>query len=233
MKILTAEQMQRAEQECAKIGISTDMLMENAGRAVAEEIRQALGGVEKDILLLIGPGNNGGDGLVAARHLNDWGARVSLCLLGRRPEDDPNLKLFRERNIACYENLDGFSELLSSADAVVDALFGTGRSRPLVGPFRQALGQVAEARKKRPGLRIIALDLPSGLDADSGGVDPTCLYADNTITLGFAKPGLYNSPGAGRAGVITVVDIGIPAHLAEGVTTELITDGWASSALPG
>ena len=233
MKILTAAQMRRAEQECAQIGISTDMLMENAGRAVAEEIRRVLGGVEKDILLLIGPGNNGGDGLVCARYLSDWGARVSLCLLGRRPEDDPNLKLVRERGIACYENLDGFSELLSSADAVVDALFGTGRGRPLVGVFKQALQQVAEAKRKRPGLRIIALDLPSGLDADSGAVDPACLYTDNTITLGFAKPGLYNSPGAGRAGVITVADIGIPAHLAEGVTTELITDDWARSALPG
>jgi hydroxyethylthiazole kinase-like uncharacterized protein yjeF len=233
MKVLTADEMRQAEQECAGIGITTDMLMENAGRAVAEEVRRILGGADqKHIILLIGPGNNGGDGLVAARHLHDWGAKVALFLPGQRAEEEPNLKLVRERGIACYQNPDRLSELLSSASAVVDALFGTGKSRPLGGVFKQSLELVAEARKKRAELKIIALDLPSGLDADSGTCDPSCLYVDHTITLGFPKPGLYNSPGAGRAGVITVVDIGIPKYLAKEVTTELITNSWARSILP-
>ncbi|MCJ7769936.1 MAG: bifunctional ADP-dependent NAD(P)H-hydrate dehydratase/NAD(P)H-hydrate epimerase, partial [Dehalococcoidales bacterium] len=89
MKVLTAGEMRRVEQECAKSGISTDILMENAGKAVASEIRRILGKIEtKRILLLIGPGNNGGDGLVAARHLHDWGARISLFLPGQRDKDD-------------------------------------------------------------------------------------------------------------------------------------------------
>ncbi|MBA7671033.1 NAD(P)H-hydrate epimerase [subsurface metagenome] len=72
MKILTSSQMHQIEQECARIGLSTDVLMENAGKAVAEEVRQILGAIDKQhILILIGPGNNGGDGLVAARHLHD------------------------------------------------------------------------------------------------------------------------------------------------------------------
>ncbi len=234
MKVLTSEEMRRVEQGSAKLGVSTDMLMENAGRTTAEEIRHILGSVkDKHFLLLIGPGNNGGDGLVTARHLHDWGAKVSLFLLGQRAEDDPNLRLVKERGIAGYESTDRLNELLSSADAVVDALFGTGKIRPLGGAFKQALEQVAEAKKRCPELKIFALDLPSGLDADTGACDPACLHADYTITLGFPKPGLFNSPGTGRAGQITTVDIGIPEHLAKDITAELMTAQWARSVLPG
>ncbi|MFC2072666.1 NAD(P)H-hydrate epimerase, partial [Chloroflexota bacterium] len=111
-------------------------------------------------------------------------------------------------------------------------LFGTGTSRPLGDIFQQALDRVSQAKERQPSLHIIALDLPSGLNADSGAVDPACLYADNTITLGFPKSGLFNPPGTERAGKITVADIGIPSYLAERVTTELITDDWARSVLP-
>ncbi len=238
MKVVTVEQMRRAEQDCARIGISTDTLMENAGKAVAEEVRRILGTANQQrILILIGPGNNGGDGLVAARHLHDRGAEVSVYLLGQRSADDSNLKQVQERSIVCVEatqdeSMGWLDSFLESADAVVDALFGTGKSRPLSGVFQQALGRVSKAREKRGGLRIIALDLPSGLNADSGAVDPACLYADNTVTLGFPKPGLFNSPGAERAGRIVVVDIGLPSHLVEKVTSELITDDWARSVLP-
>jgi NAD(P)H-hydrate epimerase len=234
MKVLTSEEMRRVEQECTKIGITTDMLMENAGKAVAEEAGRILGGIDKKhIVLLIGPGNNGGDGLVAARCLHDMGAKVNLFLPGKRATDDHNLKLVKKHSIACYESLEGLAELLLSADAVIDALFGTGRSRPLDGLFKQSLEQVAAAVKNRPELEIIALDIPSGLDANSGGCDTACLHANHTITLGFPKPGLYNSPGVDRAGIVTIVDIGIPEYLAKDVTTELITDDWARSALPG
>jgi len=233
MKVLSSSEMGRVEQECAASGITTENLMENAGKAVAEETRRILGGVEtKQILLLIGPGNNGGDGLVAARYLHDWGAGVYLFLLGQRDKNDRNLKLVQERGVTCYENLESLGGLLASADAVIDALFGTGKSRPLGDIYEQALLKVIEVKKEYLRLRIIALDLPSGLDADSGACDPACLNVDNTITLGFPKPGLYNSPGAGKSGLITAVDIGIPQHLAEGVKTELITNEWARSVLP-
>ena len=137
MKVLSVDEMRRVEQECARSGISTDILMENAGKAVAGEIRRILGNIEtKQVILLIGPGNNGGDGLVAARHLHDWGAKVSLFLLGQRDKDDHNLKLVRECGITCYNKPEGLSDLLSSADAVIDALFGTGKSRPLGDVFK-------------------------------------------------------------------------------------------------
>ena len=238
MKILTITQMRRVEEECAKIGLPTSMLMENAGKAVAEEVRKILSIINQQrILILSGPGNNGGDGLVAARHLHDWGAKVSLYLFSERPPDDPSLKLVRERSMTCIEaaqdeSMGKLDELLASANAVIDALFGTGKSRPLRGIFWQALDRVSKVKKKQPALRIIALDLPSGLNADSGAVDPACLYVDNTITLGFPKPGLFNSSGAERAGKITVADIGIPPHLVESITEELTTDEWAKSVLP-
>ncbi len=238
MKIVTIGQMRQVEEECARIGLPASVLMENAGKAVAEEVRQTLGAIDQQhILILVGPGNNGGDGLVAARHLHDWGARVTVYVFGRRPSDDPNLELVQKRAIICVEatqdeNLDKLTELLSSANAVIDALFGTGKTRPLGGISQQSLDRVSEAKKQQPSLHIIALDLPSGLDTDTGAVDPACLYVDNTITLGFPKLGLFNSPGAERAGKITVADIGIPSRLAEQVTTELITDDWARSVFP-
>ncbi|GAI27200.1 unnamed protein product, partial [marine sediment metagenome] len=143
----------------------------------------------------------------------------------------------QERSIACIEvtqdeTLDRFDELLPSANAVIDALFGTGKSRPLRGIFLPALSRVNRTKKRQPHLRIIALDLPSGLNADTGAVDPACLYADNTIALGFPKPGLFNSPGAKRVGKITVADIGIPASLAEQVTKELINEQHVKLLLP-
>ena len=239
MKILTVEQMRQAEQDCARIGLSTATLMENAGKAVAEEVGRILGASGKQrILILIGPGNNGGDGLVAARYLHDWRAEVSLCLFGRRPADDPNLELVRQRGIsgvkaAESDNLDRLDDLLSSANLVIDALFGTGKSRPLGDTFQQALGRVSQASKRQPRFGIVALDLPSGLNADSGAVDPACLYADHTITLGFPKLGLFSPPGSERVGQITVADIGIPSYLVDQVATTLITDDWAQSILPG
>jgi len=238
MKIVTADQMRQIDQQCEEIGLPTSVLMENAGKAVAEEARQILGTIDNQhVLILAGPGNNGGDGLVAARYLHDWGARVNLYLLGQRPADDPNLELVQQRGITCIEatrdaDLNRLDDLLASATAVIDALFGTGKSRPITGIFQQALDRVSKAKEGQPGLHIIALDLPSGLNADNGAVDPVCLYAANTITLGFPKPGLFNPPGAERAGRITVADIGIPLYLAEKSTTELITDDWAGAVLP-
>jgi NAD(P)H-hydrate epimerase len=238
MKVLTAEQMRRIDQECINSGMPSQELMENAGKAVAEETRRILGSLNRQhVLVLVGPGNNGGDGLVAARHLHDWGAKVSVCLCSQRLEDDSNLELVRQRNITCVEatqdeSQDEFDRLLVSATCVIDALLGTGKLRPLQGTFQRVLNKVSAARAKNMGLRIIAVDLPSGLDADNGAVDPACLFADNTVTLAFPKLGLFCFPGAERVGKLAIVDIGILPSLAEDVPTELITREWALTVLP-
>ena len=238
MKILTTSQMRQLEESCAQIGLTTDVLMENAGKAVAEEVRRILGNVDQqNILFLIGPGNNGGDGLVAARYLHDWGARVTVYLPAERPQGDLKLKLVQERGITCVdaaedEGLGRLSEFLASANAVIDALFGTGSTRRFGGLILMVLDRINRARKEHPSWRIIALDLPSGLNADTGAVEPSCLYADYTITLGFPKPGLFILPGAERVGKLIVVDIGMPAHLVQESAAEYIVGEWVKSVLP-
>ena len=225
------------DQECIKRGMPVSVLMENAGKAVAEETRKSLGALDKQhILCLIGAGNNGGDGLVAARYLHEWGAKVSVYICSQRPADDTNLKLVQERGITCIEaardkNLKKFDGVLASATCVIDALLGTGKMRPLEGVFRQVLEKVSATRNNRK-LTIIAVDLPSGMDADTGAVDSACPHADTTVTLAFPKMGLFRFPGAERVGRLKVADIGIPESLAESITTELITSDWARAALP-
>ncbi len=146
------------------------------------------------------------------------------------------MKLVQERRITCIEakndkDLKQFQGLLDSATCVIDALLGTGKMRPLEGVFKQVLEKTAAEKQKR-NLFIVAVDLPSGMDADTGAVDPACPYADLTVTLAFPKPGLFLFPGAERVGKLVITDIGIPESLADSVTTELITDDWAGITLP-
>jgi NAD(P)H-hydrate epimerase len=237
MKIVTAEQMRQIDQECVRRGIAVSTLMENAGRAVAEEVAASLGEPRNgDVLCLAGGGNNGGDGLVAARCLHDRGYKVGIYLGAPRPADDNNLRLARERGITCIEaaedqSLKKLDELIAEAACIIDALLGTGKMRPLEGVFKQALEKATRAQQER-GVTIVAIDLPSGMDADTGDTDPACPRADITVTLGFPKLGLFNFPGAEKVGVLKIADIGIPEALAEYITTELITEQWAQAVLP-
>ncbi len=238
MKIVTSEQMRQIDRECIRRGTPGHVLMENAGRAVAGEVRRALEPIEpKQFLVLVGPGNNGGDGLVAARYLHDWGAGVSVYLCCPRPEDDANLELVRQRNIPCLDaardkDLSKFSDLLASADGIVDGLFGTGKARPIAGVFAKVLDRVNQHKKERPALVLFAIDLPSGLNADTGEVDPVCPCADYTVTLALPKLGLFRFPGAERVGRLSIADIGIPVELADNIAIELLTEAWAGDALP-
>lgn len=238
MKIVTSEQMRQIDRSADAAGITTDVLMENAGKAVAEETKKLIGEIAgKNILILIGPGNNGGDGLVAARYLKDWGANVSLYLCSERSHDDKNLVLTQERGIPSYNasgdnELRGLGNLLNSSSIVIDAIFGTGKTRSLGGVFKNVLDSLIAASERRPELHLIAVDIPSGLDADNGSADPSCPTVNATITLGYPKTGLYNFPGAKKAGKVIIADIGIPASLAKDINTELITREWVKNTLP-
>ena len=238
MKVVTAEQMREIDRMAASAGLTTEILMDNAGRAVAEETKKLVGGVVgKHILIMVGPGNNGGDGLVAGRHLADSGAEVNIYLCAQRREGDKNLALAQQHGIITIQadqdrDFARFDSLLDSSDVVIDAIFGTGRSRALDGVFKKVLSRMTAAKKKAPKLFVIAVDIPSGLDSDTGAVDPSCPYVDATVTLGYPKPGLFNFPGAERAGRIIIADIGLPSSMGENVPTELITEDWAKSVLP-
>jgi ADP-dependent NAD(P)H-hydrate dehydratase / NAD(P)H-hydrate epimerase len=238
MKIVTADQMREIDQESVRLGTPVSTLMENAGKAIAGETQKYLGAPEKQhILCLIGPGNNGGDGLVAARYLCDWGVNVTVYLCSNRPAEDANLKLVRGRGIkhveaakdSEYKKLD---EELGKATCVIDGLLGTGKMRPLEGTFKSVLEKV-NAAAKHLKYRVIAIDLPSGMDADTGAIDPACPAADMTVTLGFPKPGLFKFPGAERIGKLKIADIGIAPSLAEQIKLELLTKEWAATVIPG
>jgi hydroxyethylthiazole kinase-like uncharacterized protein yjeF len=234
MKIVNISQMQKAERDCAGFGTSLDMLMENAGKAVALEIESIFEDIKgKNILVLAGPGNNGGDGLVAARYLHQHGVGVKIHICGSRPQNDPNMTKILENGINYINasndiNFTHLNEWILEADS----FFGTGKSRPISGDFATILNCVSSAKKSRTDLSLIALDLPSGLDADTGTVDPNTPSFDYTITLGFPKRGLFNLPGAQKAGNIIVTDIGIPSNLVDYVKCEYLTDRWAKAVLP-
>jgi len=233
LKIVTVEEMRAIEQKTAKVGLPSEVLMENAGLAVAQHTRRWLGSVlGRCFLVLVGPGNNGGDGLVVARHLHDWGASVTIYSPSPRADSDGNLQLCRQREIDVLESGSSTDSLLASTEVVIDAFFGTGSSRPLDGAFKQALLKVREARSRNKHLKVVALDLPSGLNADTGAVDDACVPADLTVTLGYPKHGLFLFPGAGMLGRLVVADIGIPAELAEHITTEVITKEKVGAMLP-
>jgi hydroxyethylthiazole kinase-like uncharacterized protein yjeF len=238
MKLVTGDQVRELDRGAAEMGHPTTVLMENAGRAVAEAVREDLGKVRgRHIVVLVGPGNNGGDGLVAARHLHDWGAGTHAYLLVARGEDDDNLRQVVERGAygGCAADDAGFkalNELLGEADAVVDALLGTGRPRPIGGALAQVLTRLRQARQGPEPPTLVAVDLPTGLDCDTGAVDPHCVAADLTVTLAYSKVGLHSVPGCEYAGRVTVRDIGIPPELGDALPVELMTDEWVGALLP-
>ena len=234
MKVVTSDQMRVLEHRAERAGTSTDALMENAGAEVARSVRRILGRVVgTHTLVLVGKGNNGGDGLVAARRLRSWGGHVAVCLAGDRPDGDPKLApVLAQRTPIVAPGTPELGAALAAADIVVDAVLGTGRSRPIEGALEALLCDVVAERSKRPSLRLLAVDLPSGVDADTGAVDPACVGADVTVALGRPKAGLYRFPGAEAVGVVEIADIGLPPGLDSDVPVDLMTREWAASALP-
>ncbi len=236
MKIVTARQMRDIEARAGEAGVSEATLMETAGLRFAGRVRQYIG-AGSGIVVLVGPGNNGGDGLVAARHLHEWGASVTVYLCGRRPEGDGNLAAVGRLGLPVIKAVndpgyDRLREALSTADAAVDSILGTGRSRPIAGTLREVLAALSEAKKARESMAIIALDLPTGLDSDTGETDPALAPADLTVTLGYPKRGLFAYGGAEAAGTVETVDIGVPPGLDGDVDLGLMTAEWAADALP-
>jgi NAD(P)H-hydrate epimerase len=239
MKLVTVEEMRALERAAVEAGISEPQLMEEAGLAVAQEAWMLLGTLEgRRIVVLAGPGNNGGDGLVAARHLADWGAEVAVYL-PKGAREPGRLEELAEREVRAVQADDdpGFAHLeglLGAADLVVDALLGIGAQRALEAgdPVTGALEKLAAAKAGYNPPKVVAVDLPSGLDADSGSVDPHTVVPDVTVTFGLPKVGMYQSPGSAAVGRVQVIDIGIPKEAQERVGLELMTSRWARTMLP-
>ena len=188
------------------------------------------------VVFIVGPGNNGGDGLVAARHLHRWHSGVIVVILGPRPDDDPKRGLALDAGVAIVgEDDNPFAALeraLPSAVLVVDAVLGIGASRPLEGSIRDAIKLVNAERARRSTLHVLALDVPTGIDADTGNTDPNALDADVTVTFGFPKHGHFRFPAAACVGRLVVADIGVPDALADDIADEVVTSSWARTQLP-
>jgi NAD(P)H-hydrate epimerase len=321
MKIVNVEEMRRIEQATDAGGHSYAAMMDMAGRAVADSSAiLMLGAPPKTVLVLAGPGNNGGDGLVAARYLLDLGHEVTIYLWRRDVKGDENFRLLKRRRrrglaILWADNDSDFKNLraeLQRTDLVIDALLGTGAARPIEGKLVELLAVAkaeVTARRNPPPLsepeaglltmprfplveaytlgapppqlpseeegeefdedeefdeyddldegeededeaaigsdyeeeeefdeeeelealgpawplpRVVAVDCPSGLNCDTGALDPAALAADLTVTFAYPKWGHLQYPGAGACGVLAVVDIGCPPELAVEVQTELV-----------
>ncbi len=236
MKVVTAAQMGALESRAVAHGLSLDQLMENAGLAVAQEVKRLLGDVKNEhITVLVGPGNNGGDGLVAARQLHDWGAQVAVILAAPRKAPDPKLDLVLERDIhpiGSDTEPEAVRSTLAASRVAIDAVFGTGRVRTIAGASRATLLALREVKAAHPALTIVAVDLPSGLDADTGACDEATPSADLTITLGAPKAGLFAFPGAAKVGRLLIVPVGIPPGLDDDVDVRLVTPDWVRTLLP-
>ncbi len=236
MKLLTSAEMRELESRAEAAGVSTETLMENAGLAVAQEIWMQLGSLEdRRIAVLVGAGNNGGDGLVAARHLHEWGAQVRVYAL--RERTDVQWTKTEELGVPCGavsgdEQFEALDALLSGAEAIIDALLGTGVSRPISGDLAEIMQRLAAVRSRTVKPKLVAVDLPSGVDADSGRVDPLTVKADETVTFHAPKVGLYLQPGAAYAGSVQQVEIGIPAGLDHDLQTEILERRAAKQLLP-
>lgn len=239
MKLVTAAEMRGLERAAVEAGIPEAQLMEEAGLAVAQEAWMLLGTLDgRRIIVLVGPGNNGGDGLVAARHLVDWGAEV-LVYVPRRRKDESLLEPLVEREatiVAGEDDPDGalLDTMLAGCELVIDALLGIGQKRPLdpAEPLSITLAKVGEARRGFRPPKVLAVDLPTGMDSDSGAIDPLSVPADLTVTFGLPKVGMYQAPASGIVGRVQVIDIGIPKAAQDAVKLELMTARQARESLP-
>ena len=205
LELLTADEMARADTLAIAGGVAGATLMENAGRAVADEVAKRFPDQES-VVVLCGPGNNGGDGFVAARHLMERGYRVRLGFdgdLGRLPKDAAAMaKRFAGR----IEPLS--SDILTGAGVVVDALFGAGLARPIEGKLATLIGRVNAS-----AVPVVAVDVPSGIDGSTGEVRGVAINAVATVTFFRLKPGHLLLPGRIHCGAVQLADIGIPASV--------------------
>ncbi len=200
-----------------KFGLPAHTLMENAGRGTVRAIAKHFGPLRnRRIVICCGRGNNGGDGFVIARVIHSLGAHVHVVALGEPSslESALNLRLLealKKHDSSGQLELTNTSEsktALPSGDLYIDALFGTGLSRPVEGPAARFVAQLTTSAAP-----VIAVDIPSGLDADSGQVWGEAVRARLTVTMGALKPGLLLGAGPQCTGTIRVIDIGIPAFL--------------------
>ena len=241
MKVVTAAEMRQIDQDTIEgIGIPGIVLMETAGSAIVRAIEQHYPTCQR-IGILVGKGNNGGDGLVIARQLAHAGRDVFLFLVSPPDsftgEAEINLQIAKRLGLQIEEILTdtGFygtgtvPTTLASCELLVDGIFGTGLRGTVSDPIATVINAINSLATP-----ILSVDLPSGLDADTGHPLGTCVRADRTVTIGLPKRGLLVHPGAEFAGKLEVVDIGFPEQVidAQDIKVNWTTTAQASQWVP-
>jgi NAD(P)H-hydrate epimerase len=230
MKVVTANEMRQIDQQTIDgIGIPGIVLMENAGRAVVTAIQEHFSEC-RCVAVVVGKGNNGGDGLVVARQLALAGHSVQIILVSLPHQFTgdalTNLQIAQNLNLSIAQassesNLNQLERQISQCDLIVDAIFGTGLRGAVRGFVASVIACVNEG-----GCPVVAIDLPSGLETDTGVAVGACVKATHTVTMGLPKRGLLLHPGADTAGQLEIADIGFPPSVIESLNIEV---NWTQS----
>src|SRR5512139_1929902 len=237
MKLVTVSQMQAIEKEADAGGLTYDQMMENAGQGLADIMYDLFeDDLETEIVGLVGPGNNGGDTLVALAELaaEGWKARAYLV---KRKKDDL-VKRFTEAGgevLSGENDFEKLAEVIETADVLLDGILGTGIQLPLKKDVAELLSEVNDILDGLDeGPLVVAVDCPSGVDSDSGQVADETLAADLTVTMAAVKQGLLKLPAFEYVGDLEVVDIGLPADLPsfKDLMTEVADEDLVSGLLP-
>ena len=250
MRVVTPAEMAEIDKAAIeKESIPGLTLMERAGERVAEAAREMLGGVGRPgggrdgtwrVAIWCGKGNNGGDGLVAARHLAKAGIDVEVFLLGhpRELSGDAvvNFELLTKLDVKRIEvtereDVRNFTKVYPPYDLIIDAIFGTGFKGAVEGVFADAVEVINSS-----GIQVLSVDIPSGVAGDTGAVSEPAVRAQKTVTFAYPKVGLVQYPGADLVGETEVADIGIPPHIVKDVAASRVymtTIEEAEALLPG
>lgn len=234
-KIVSSNEMKRLEKETFRTGVTSEMLMKKAGISVSRRVAEILG--HGTILSLIGPGKNGGDGLIAATHLKNLGFR-SLGLTISEVAGTKLYEIAKESGVDFYE-LGNYKDqnllidkLLTESDLILDAIYGIGLNKSITPPVSSLIESVNRVRENHSDKKIVALDIPSGLNPDSGIADKSTIKADITLSLGLTKLGLCSTNGIIFGGRNEIIDIGISTIDSKGAFSSIISKELVSPKLP-
>jgi hydroxyethylthiazole kinase-like uncharacterized protein yjeF len=244
MKLVSVAEMQAVEREANANGLTYEIMMENAGRNLAEVILEEYGFLEEEgVMGLVGSGNNGGDTLVALAHLVQEGWKASAYIVRPRAENDPLVNRLAQAGgvvvkIEQDPNLETLASWFSDHGILMDGVLGTGTRLPLKSELAQVLGFVrARLVEMDDAPCVVAVDCPSGIDCDSGEAAPECIPAELTVTMAAIKQGLFKFPAFDLAGDIRLVGIGLPEGEQslkswQDLRCEVIDEDWVRPVLP-
>ena len=239
MKLVSVPEMLAIEKEADAAGLTYSTMMEHAGSGLAEAVRNlrvAVGGTE--ILGLVGPGNNGGDTLVALRQLAGEGFKARAYLIKRKPDELVQRLAEAGGQVLSAEadsDMTSLRSWIQTAAILLDGVLGTGTKPPLrseVGKIVAAVGGLLAEHEQPP--YVVAVDCPSGVDCDTGEAAPEALDADLTVTMAAVKRGLLKLPAYDLVGDLRVVDIGLPPDLPslQAVRSDVVDEAWVSEVIP-